>query len=295
MPISGFTPIPLPMMIPFMGLQSAIIGQQFGLNFQYAKRKISAMSNDEFNKLTPQQLQIEVAAQIKAAIPTMQQSIQDMLPLTQTIIAEFGRYLNATIQAVPALTASVSNQLVETFFPTAYGEEATPDPTGQGALDPNAQQYLDQNVGYQTTTSTTSIATNQAIFRAMPLTELLLGINSGRFTGSDLSLAKHVYAERTATKDSTFTPIEPTTDQQAHIAWLANKNYLVTYYLRHKKLHLESTAYEQRWADEANSARQKLVTLSNDYRNPNNSIRESVIQLRQELANNRYPRVQYSD
>ncbi len=54
MPIlSGFLPIPLAMMIPFMGAQSLVLGKAFGEGFQYGKRKISAMTNEEFNKLTP--------------------------------------------------------------------------------------------------------------------------------------------------------------------------------------------------------------------------------------------------
>ncbi len=52
LPVSGFLPVPLPMMIPFMGAQSLVIGKMFGVGFQYGKRKISAMSNEEFNKLT---------------------------------------------------------------------------------------------------------------------------------------------------------------------------------------------------------------------------------------------------
>ncbi len=75
-------------MIPFMGIQSGVMAQQFGMNFQYGKRKISAMSNEEFNKLTPQQMQADFSTQIKGMIPTFEQSLQDMRPFQRMIFIE---------------------------------------------------------------------------------------------------------------------------------------------------------------------------------------------------------------
>ncbi len=91
-------PLPLAMMIPFMGIQSAVMAKQFGENFQYGKRRISAMSNEEFNKLTPALLQANANAELKAMIPTMQQSIQDMQQFQTFLIKEFLKMVNELIK-----------------------------------------------------------------------------------------------------------------------------------------------------------------------------------------------------
>ncbi len=95
--LSGFLPIPLAMMIPFMGMQSLVIGKQFGEGFQFGKRKISAMTNDEFNKLTPAMIAQRSADELKAMIPSMQQSLQDMRVFQTFIVQE----LIATVKQLP--------------------------------------------------------------------------------------------------------------------------------------------------------------------------------------------------
>ncbi len=93
LPVGFFMPLPLPMMIPFMGIQSAIMAWQFGSNFQAGKRWISAMDNNTFNKLTPQTLMIENTNAIREMIPTMQDSLGMMTPLVKTVIIEFGKMI----------------------------------------------------------------------------------------------------------------------------------------------------------------------------------------------------------
>ncbi len=93
LPIGFFAPLPLPMMIPFMGIQSAVMAEQFGTMFQYGKRRISAMSNEQFNELTFEKLQSEMTTQLKGMIPEMKQQIQAMQPLVEAIIHEFGNYI----------------------------------------------------------------------------------------------------------------------------------------------------------------------------------------------------------
>ncbi len=86
--LSGFLPIPLAMMIPFMGMQSLVIGKQFGEGFQYGKRKISAMTNEEFNKLTPAMIAKESAKELREMIPSMQDSLMDMRAFQSFIVKE---------------------------------------------------------------------------------------------------------------------------------------------------------------------------------------------------------------
>ncbi len=85
-------PLPLVMMIPFMGIQSMVMAKQFGENFQFGKRRISAMSNEEFNKTTMTTMLEETRSELKSMIPNMQQSIADMRPMADFIIKEFMQY-----------------------------------------------------------------------------------------------------------------------------------------------------------------------------------------------------------
>ncbi len=78
MPIGFFAPLPLAIMIPFMAAQSFAMGHAFGTSFQYGKRKISSMSNEEFNALSATDLHGELQADIRAMIPNMNQSFKIM-------------------------------------------------------------------------------------------------------------------------------------------------------------------------------------------------------------------------
>ncbi len=49
--LSGFSPMPLGIMAPFMGYQSAALAYNFGLNYEFGKRVIKSMSNEKFNKI----------------------------------------------------------------------------------------------------------------------------------------------------------------------------------------------------------------------------------------------------
>lgn len=71
-----------------MGIQSGVMAQQFGMNFQFGKRKISAMSNEQFNKLTPEQMQADFSTMIKGLIPTFGDSLRDMRPFQRMIFEE---------------------------------------------------------------------------------------------------------------------------------------------------------------------------------------------------------------
>ncbi len=104
LPVSGFLPVPLPMMIPFMGAQSLVIGKMFGEGFQYGKRKISAMSNEQFNKLTFQDMMSNARTELQASIPTMQAALHDMQPLVETVINEFFDYIKIFAERVPEAT-----------------------------------------------------------------------------------------------------------------------------------------------------------------------------------------------
>jgi len=106
--VSGFLPVPLPMMIPFMGAQSLVIGKMFGEGFQYGKRKISAMPNDEFNKLTFQDMMSNARSEMQASIPTMQAALRDMQPLVETVVQEFFAYIKQIAAMLPEQTRQLT-------------------------------------------------------------------------------------------------------------------------------------------------------------------------------------------
>ncbi len=61
-----------------MAAQSFAMGHAFGSSFQYGKRKISSMTNEEFNALSATDLHGQLQADIRAMIPDMNRSFQLM-------------------------------------------------------------------------------------------------------------------------------------------------------------------------------------------------------------------------
>jgi len=59
-----------------MAGQSLAMGEAFGKGFQYGKRKISSMSNEEFNKLDFQELSESLATDYRVMIPSLVESIK---------------------------------------------------------------------------------------------------------------------------------------------------------------------------------------------------------------------------
>ncbi len=123
---STFMPLPLAIMIPFMGIQSGVMAQQFGMNFQYGKRKISAMSNEEFNKLTPQQMQVDFSNQITGMIPTFEKSLQEMRPFQRMIFIEMIAAFKEAVQL--GLDIAGAGLGINTSLPSIPKEKFAPPP-----------------------------------------------------------------------------------------------------------------------------------------------------------------------
>lgn len=88
-------------MLAFMACQSFVMMYQAGAGWQYGKRHISALSNDEFNKLTPEALLQEMTAQLRRMIPTVEKSMQDTTPMVKMIITQYGDFVREAIAALP--------------------------------------------------------------------------------------------------------------------------------------------------------------------------------------------------
>ncbi len=113
LPIGGFMPIPLAMMIPFMATQSLVMGEAFGKAFQYGKRRISAMSNDEFNAYTPEQMARDMYQSYKLIIPDLKQSISASQDLQRFIVASL---LDMPRDLLAAFCGSFTGETKETTF-----------------------------------------------------------------------------------------------------------------------------------------------------------------------------------
>ncbi len=166
LPIGFFAPLPLAIMIPFMAAQSFAMGHAFGTSFQYGKRKISSMSNDEFNALNVTYLHDTLQADIRAMIPSMNESFHRMESFQIEIIQSM---LNTMIKAGDAFVqfirgegaTTITNQLGLTtdepghedlqgfpeFIPHAHAEDSTftPTPTTtskQSAIEKYASRWI---------------------------------------------------------------------------------------------------------------------------------------------------------
>ncbi len=91
--IGFFAPLPLALMMPFMAGQSLLMGESFGKGFQYGKRKISSMSNEEFNKMTAADLGQQIATDYDAIIPSLEQAVRASTAFQRMIFTEMGEVL----------------------------------------------------------------------------------------------------------------------------------------------------------------------------------------------------------
>ncbi len=86
MTIGFFAPLPIALMIPFMVAQSLAMMEAAGKGWQFGKRRISAMSNEEFNKLTPHRIMEDSLAEYKLMIPSMTKAFDESKELQTKII-----------------------------------------------------------------------------------------------------------------------------------------------------------------------------------------------------------------
>ncbi len=120
--IGFFAPFPLALMVPFMAGQSLAMGEAFGKGFQYGKRKISSMSNEEFNALDFKGLSESIATDYKVMIPSITKSIEASDELQRAVFKALGE----VIKDIPA-------QILD-FFATIGGDGNTTTSTSASQL-----------------------------------------------------------------------------------------------------------------------------------------------------------------
>ncbi len=135
---STFMPLPLAIMIPFMGMQSMVMAKQFGEGFQYGKRRISAMSNEEFNKLTMGQLMQQTNDELKTLIPNMRDALQSMRPFQREIFIEMLAAMKEAIRlGLDVVGAGIG---IDTSLPSTEHQFLSPEQKQQHAEHGHYQQ-----------------------------------------------------------------------------------------------------------------------------------------------------------
>ncbi len=71
-----------------MAGQSMIMGEAFGKGYQYGKRKISSLTNEEFNAMTPDSLGKELVTDYNAIIPSLSKAVKQSSDFQQVVIQE---------------------------------------------------------------------------------------------------------------------------------------------------------------------------------------------------------------
>ncbi len=109
-PISGFTAVPNPMMLSFLATQGFAIMYYGGAGWQFGKRKVSGMSNEQVNAMSPNEFLMKLHSETKTMVPTMSQGMKDMTPLIHTTMTQFGAYIREAIKAIPETVGNIFSQ-----------------------------------------------------------------------------------------------------------------------------------------------------------------------------------------
>ncbi len=118
----GFAPFPNTIMIPTMGLQSAVIGYRFGFGYEQGKRTLRAMSNEQFNDLDEEAEQAIFKRHDTAAINYFKTEMNNWVALQNLIIEK-----SVEIEVMKAnRTPSAFREMFEGFT-SGFGKQQKDD------------------------------------------------------------------------------------------------------------------------------------------------------------------------
>ncbi len=130
-----------------MAGQSLAMGEAFGKGFQYGKRKISSMSNEEFNALDFKQLSESIHTDYKTMIPSLTQSIRESKVLQDAVFDALGKVILDIPPAILGFFEEAGRVLKgETTTSTSaslLGSEITEVRSGGRQVTINEQAILD--------------------------------------------------------------------------------------------------------------------------------------------------------
>ncbi len=76
------------------------------------KRKISAIPNEQFNKMSPNDILKDFTGDLRETIPTLERSLKDITPLIGVLIEQYGDFIKEALRAIPqALTNAMDINL----------------------------------------------------------------------------------------------------------------------------------------------------------------------------------------
>jgi len=113
-----------------MFMQSAAMALGFGSFFQYGKRKISAMPNEEFNLLTPEALSSELITNINNMIPTVADSFHQMERMNVMILEAMAKYFEQATTFLSNWIAGGAQNLLHNVQTVTGLHENPEDPHG---------------------------------------------------------------------------------------------------------------------------------------------------------------------
>ncbi len=225
-PLSGFTAIPNPQMLAFMGAQSFIMMYQAGEGWQYGKRRISAMSNEEFNVLTPELVLEKQAVVLKNSLATIQDSMNAMTPLVGTIVAQYGDFIREFIKALPQLFQNIGQESetpqqallpgVPGFITPVIPLVPRPGTSGGTPVPPRAVPQPIIPTIY-----------SLSLLRSMSLSALLELRRTGNITAQSMLHLVNVINEKTKAKRAVPAPVRDATETERIInEYFAKKSKL---------------------------------------------------------------------
>ncbi len=140
--IEGFQPIPNAVMIPFMEAQSAALAYGFGLNYEYGKRKIRSMSNDEYNSLTSEDITNMSNEHTHIILSKFQKQIPAVMPMQSDIFLQYTEIEKLKVKQNIELLQWIINYVATSG--SSYLQDAL-----AGLLGGNVNDNVNQPSGYE--------------------------------------------------------------------------------------------------------------------------------------------------
>ncbi len=130
-------------------MQSAAMALAFGSFFQYGKRKISAMGNDEFNILTPEMLASDLSQSVSNMIPSAAESFKQMETMNIMVLDSMAKYFDQSIQYLDKWIKGGQKNLTNNLGLGEFTGDDIPDyiPTAGADETGSTGNYTDQIAG----------------------------------------------------------------------------------------------------------------------------------------------------
>ncbi len=154
-----------------MPIQSYLMMYFAGAGWQIGKRKISAIPNKEFNKMSANDLLKGFTGDLRETIPTLEASLQDVTPLVRILIEQYGEFMKAILTVTPVVSKDVLFGDQGIFSPTQVGNKAL--------LDDIKALLVGQSSGV-TTTGPSATQFSALAFAQIQLQQALDKLNAGK-------------------------------------------------------------------------------------------------------------------